>query len=272
MKHSIKLLAAAALAVAGASAQAAFVNTWSYSISTQWVTAGPDAPTFTAGGGSQVVSASQLSWGDPSGSLSQVPNGGRSGLNILNSPQAGNLTTGSLAPQLAATFQHINNPISGAYATLSTASVITSLTLTPTDPAGLPLAPKTLQFKVNFTETVNSDGTCIPEATTVCDDIFVLTAGNLNQQFTYDGFTYFVSFLDLQLNQPLLPLSNEACAAAGAPSGCLGFWTGESQSEMIDFGLVITAKPILVPEPGMLALAGLGLLAAVGVSRRRRQS
>jgi hypothetical protein len=270
MKHMFKALAAAAMTVAGVSAHADFVNTWDYTITTQWVTAGANAPVFTAGGGSQVVTSNLLSWGDPSGSLSQNPNGGRSGLEILGSPQNGALATNDLTPGLAATFKHINNPISGDYATLRNATVETTLVLQATDPAGSPLAPAVLTFRVDFAETPNSDGNCIPEATTVCDDVFVLVAGNLNQQFVYDNVTYYVSFLDLQ-GGPLTPLSPEACAVAGAPVNCLGFWTGESQSETIDFGLVITGQPLQVPEPGMLALTGLGLLAAVGASRRRRR-
>lgn len=282
MKHSIKMMAAAALAVAGVGAQAAFVNTWSYSVSTQWVTAGAGAPTFTATGpgtGTQIVSANELSWGgDNNGAAPGVGNliiggGDRSGLRILNSPQAGNLSTNAIAPGPVATFQHVNNPISGSYGTLSTASVITSLVLTPTDPAGAALPAQNLTFQVDFAETPNQSGTCIPEATTVCDDVFVLVnASALNKSFVYDGITYFVSFLDLQ-SGPLTSLSPGACAVAGSTWPCLGFWTAEGQAETIDFGLVITGQPIsLVPEPGILALTGLAMLGAVGASRRRRRA
>ena len=279
MKHSIKMMAAAALAVVGVSAQAAFVTDWSYTVSTQWVTAGAGAPTWTASGpgtGTQNITSSQLDWGDPNGSLSQNPNGGRSGLRILGSPQSGvgTLATNDvLNPDLVASFQHINNPISGSYATLRTASVLTTLTLTPFNPAGGQLAAQALTFQVDFAETPNAAGTCIPEGTTTpCDDVFVLVnAGALNNSFDYDGTTYFVSFLDQQSGS-LTPLSNEACAAAGAAPNCLGFWTEEGQAETINFGLVITGQPIVIPEPGMLALVGLGMLGAVGASRRRRQA
>ncbi|HNT39628.1 MAG TPA: THxN family PEP-CTERM protein [Rubrivivax sp.] len=275
MKQMIKMVAAAALAVAGASAQADFINTWSYNVTTEWVTAGAGAPTFGSGTGTQIVTPSEISWGgDNNGSAPGVGNliiggGERSGLRILGSPQNGSVNTNAIVPGPVATFQHVNNSLSGLHATLLTASVITTLTLQPTDPAGSPLAPQSLTFQIDFAETTNLAGTCIPEATTVCDDVFVLAAGSLNQQFVVDGITYYVSFLDLQ-SGPLTPLSPQACAAAGAPSGCLGFWTGEGQAETIDFGLVITGQPISVPEPGVLALAGLGLLGAVAASRRRR--
>lgn len=283
MKHSIKMMAAAALAVAGVSAQAAFVTDWSYSVTTQWVTSGPGAPTFTATGpgtGTQIVGPSELSWGgDNNGNAPGVGNliiggGERSGLRILNSPQSGigTLDTNVLTPQGVASFQHINNPLNGAFGTLRTASVRTSLTLTPFTPAGGALAPQALTFQVDFSETPNQSGTCIPEATSVCDDVFVLVnASALNNSFVYDGITYYVSFLDLQ-SGPLSPLSPQACAAAGAAPNCLGFWTAEGQAETIDFGLVITGQPIVIPEPGVLALAGLAMLGAVGASRRRRQA
>lgn len=275
MKHSIKAAAIGALAAFAFSAQAAMVTQWSYSVATQWVTSGVGAPTFSPGGGSQTVTPSMLSWGSSIGDADPASNSGRSGLKILNSPQnnttGGLLTNDVLNPDLVATFQHVNNSISGDYATLLKASVLTTITLTPHAPSGSALAPMPLTFNINFTETPNTSGSCIPEATSVCDDIFVLTGGNLNQTFAYDGYTYFVSFLDMQ-SGPLTPLSPQACTAAGAPVNCLGFWTAEGASETVDFGIVISSTPISVPEPGVLALVGLSLLGAAGASRRRRRN
>lgn len=275
MKQSIKWTAAAALAALAFGAQAAMVTDWSYAVSTQWVTSGAGAPTFSAGSGFQSVAPLQLSWGSSSGPVDPSSNTDRSGLNILNSPQSnttGGLDTNDIAnPDLVASFQHVNNSISGSYATLLTATVQATLTLTPYAPvAGAPIGPTSLTFNIKFAETPNSTGTCIPEASTTCDDVFVLTGGNLNQSFVYDGFTYYASFVDMQ-SGPLSPLSPQACAAAGAAPGCLGFWTAEGQSEKIDFGIIITSEPVSVPEPGMLALVGLGLLGAAGATRRRRQ-
>ena len=275
MKHSIKAAAIGALAAFAFSAQAAMVTQWSYSVATQWVTSGVGAPTFSSGGGSQTVTSSMLSWGSSIGNADPALNSDRSGLKILNSPQnnttGGLLTNDVLNPDLVATFQHVNNSISGSYATLLTASVLTTITLTPYAPSGSALAPMPLTFNINFTETPNTSGSCIPEATSVCDDIFVLTGGNLNQTFAYDGYTYFVSFLDMQ-SGPLTPLSPQACTTAGAPVNCLGFWTAEGASETVDFGIVISSTPMSVPEPGVLALVGLSLLGAAGASRRRRRN
>lgn len=275
MKHSIKAAAIGALAAFAFSAQAAMVTQWSYSVATQWVTSGVGAPTFSSGGGSQTVTSSMLSWGSSIGNADPALNSDRSGLKILNSPQnnttGGLLTNDVLNPDLVATFQHVNNSISGDYATLLKASVLTTITLTPHAPSGSALAPMPLTFNINFTETPNTSGSCIPEATSVCDDIFVLTGGNLNQTFAYDGYTYFVSFLDMQ-SGPLTPLSPQACTTAGAPVNCLGFWTAEGASETVDFGIVISSTPMSVPEPGVLALVGLSLLGAAGASRRRRRN
>jgi len=275
--HSVKAATAAALAVLGLSAQAAMVTDWSYSVSTQWVTSGPGAPTFTTGGSNDFESVAplKLSWGSNSGNVDPTLNSARSGLNILNSPQ--NNSTGGLAtndllnPDLVATFQHVNNSISGSFDTLLSASVQATLTLTPFAPSvGAPIGPSQLTFDIKFTETANQAPCAIPE-TPVCSDIFVLTGGNLNKSFVYDGYTYYASFVDMQ-SGPLTPLSDAACLAANAPTGCLGFWTQEGATESIDFGIIISSQPINVPEPGMLALTGLGLLAAVGASRRRRQA
>lgn len=274
MRQILKTAAAATLAVAACGAQAAFVTDWSYSVSTQWVISGAGAPTFTAGGGSQTVTSSMISWGG-AGNVDPAFNTDRSGLKILNSPQSnstGGLDTNDiLNPDLVASFQHINNSISGSYATLLTASVATTLTLTPYNPSGGALAPMPMTFNIKFAETPNVGGSCIPEAGSVCDDVFVMTGGNLNQSFVYDGQTYYVSFVDMQ-SGPLSPLSPQACAAAGVAAGCLGFWTQEGQSETIDFGVIISATPVsVVPEPGMFGLVGLGLLAAADAARRRRQ-
>lgn len=274
MKHSIKAVAAGAMAALAFNAHATFVTDWSYSVSAEWVTSNPGAPTFTSGTGVQVKTTNEISWGGSNGGLNPyrliIGSGNRSGIRILHSPQTGSVTTNSLAAGAVATFQHVNNAISGSYATLKTATVKVNLTLTPTAPSGPAQNFPSLTFKVNFTETPNTAGTCIPEATSVCDDIFVLTTGNLNQSFTYDGETYYVSFLDLQ-SGPLQPLSTQACQQAGATYPCLGFWTAEGAAETIDFGLVVTGHPVEIPEPGVLALSALGLLTAAGASRRRRK-
>lgn len=269
MNRFSRVALSTAVLLVATGAQAAFVNTWSFNVATAWT-----GQTFTSSNGCQSTSGSEISWGG------DVNGGGagcgtlsvgveRSGVQIENSPQAGSVTTNSLVAQQAATFSHTNNPISGAFGTLATATLGVTLNLTPTSPAG-PAAPaQSISFNVNFSETPNSSGTCVPEATSVCDDIFVLTAGSLNNSFVYDSITYFVSFVDMQ-GGVLQPLSAAACTTAGAPAGCLGFVTEEGKKNSVNFGLVITGQPVTVPEPGVLGLSALALMAGAALRRRRR--
>lgn len=256
-------LIAASLAIglfAASGTQAAPVTTWGYSVDTEWTNA-----TYTAGGGLQSFSPTLISWGDPAGNLNTNPNGGRSGVGIINTAPVGATvdTNGPVAP--TATFYHINNVLSASYATLRTASVQTTLTLEAVTPAGPTLPSDTIVFNINFAETSNN-GNCVVGATSNCDDVFVITFGSLNNDFIYDGYEYFVSIVNTA--GPLSPLHPTACTAAGANSPCLGFLTVENGRTDVDFGILITSRPVQIPEPGVLGLLGLGML-GLFLSRRR---
>ena len=276
MKHMMKVVAAAALAVAAVGAQANPQISWTYSIHTTW-----QGATFTPGGtvfDSPDVTGSVISWGQTGGSYTTQPGGTRSALVLSDSgtpatPKSGTVFTDTLTPQEVAKVTHYNNPLNGNWQTLSTASLQTVLTLTPLNPAANPpgsqYGPVTLNFSVNFIETLNQEPCVI--GSSVCDDIFVLTQGSFDQEFTYGGYSYFVSFVPG--SGPLDALPTSACTAAGASAGCLGFWTAENSSETETFGLIITSTPINpAPEPAMLGLVGVGLLGAVAATRRRRKS
>lgn len=268
MKFAKKAIAIIGLGLAQLSAQAAPVTIWDYSVTTQWTGA-----TFTGGTLNATQTPTERSWGaDLNGAA--AGNGTlaigveRSGILVDGLVNAGSVTTGSLVPQLTSEFRHINNPISGAFATLATATLQTVLTLTPNTPSGPALSPNlTKTFDINFAETPNVAGTCVVEAGSVCDDVFVISLGSLNQSFNYDGFDYFLSIVKMM--GPLDPLAALTCAAAGATSPCLGFVTLEEADNIVKFGLLITQVPVQIPEPGVLSLMGLGLLGLV-LARRRQ--
>lgn len=245
---------------AATAAQSAPVTTWGYSVDTEWTNA-----TYTAGGGLQSFSPTLISWGDPSGNLNTSPNGGRSGVGIIDTalPGATVDTNGPIAP--TATFYHINNVLSASYATLRTATVQTTLSLQALNPLGPALPSDSIIFNINFAETSNN-GNCVVGATSNCDDVFVITFGALNNNFNYDGQDYFVSIVNTA--GPLNPLDPTACAAAGVFVPCLGFLTVENGRTDVEFGIMITSRPVQIPEPGILGLLGLGML-GLFLSRRR---
>jgi hypothetical protein len=262
-----KLLGAVALAGAGLvsfGAQAAPIIEWEFQIVTEWVVG---SATFTAGDGTRVENTTELSWGETGGNLDTDPNGNRSGLLVDNTLAIGSVfTDGPVAPTTV--ISHINNPIDDTFATLLTTELTTSITLTAIDP-NLGLAfTDTIDFLVRFTETPNSAPCGFP-VDTVCDDIFVLAFESLNNSFSFEGNTYFISLVTVE--GALLPLGNSTCAAAGAPNGCFGFTTPEGARTDVGFGILITTRPVGIPEPGIVGLLGLGLLGLV-FSRRRRSA
>jgi hypothetical protein len=260
--RSTRLLAAASAALALAATNAhALVTSWGYTVSSQFV-----APTtFTAGTGTQTVTPGQISWGETGGSTAL--GGTRSSLTISASPAAGTIATNG-GPALGNIVTHTNNVLDGALATLLTASLSSTLTLTPLVPPNPALPPISQTFTIQFSETPNG-GPCVIGATP-CPDIFVLGAGALNQSFVYLGDTYFISIFEA--NNALNPLPPAACAAAGSASPCIGFTTAENAATPAQFAFLITSQPVtLLPEPGSLAALAALLLAMGFVMRRRRR-
>jgi len=252
----------AMMAMMATTATAAIIQSWEYEITTTW-----SGATYSPGAGSQTETPTQLSWGQADATEPWAGGTSRSGLELADvATQPGTvITDGATAPTLEIT--HFNHPISINYAALTTASLETTLNLSAIDPPNPPdlALSETLAFTITFSETPNIQP-CGFQSETICDDIFVIELGALDNQFTYMDQTYFISIVTL--DGGLTPLPATTCAAAGAPPGCLGFTTPEDAATTLGFGIMITTQPVQVPAPGALIVLGLTF---VGLAFARRR-
>ena len=227
--------AAAVFALTAGFAQAAIVTVWDVTDFATFVPASV-SPSCVAASCPALSNFDQsLRWGTPASV------DGQSGLDILNPPGAVVAAPlGVLTPTIDIT--HLNHPILDT--TLNSVDIFAFLQLTPNTPAGPPMDPGGLLFKVKFLETPNAgngsgicaDGGAVGVGINAagCADIFVIDNEAANFFFVYDTdgagpqeeVLYSASFFEMTSGFGYLPTA--AClAATGSSAPCRGFETAE---------------------------------------------
>ncbi|MCW5621737.1 MAG: THxN family PEP-CTERM protein [Burkholderiales bacterium] len=252
-----------------APAKAVLITSWEYEVGSGFFDYNPvQGPGNTYGVvGSDIGTLglpTVLSWGLPSSVSGSNPLGLQSSLTVTDpiiGPPPALLTNQDLVD--GATLTHNNFTIQQTGDALTDTSLATRLLLTPLLPPGATLPPLAAEFDILFRETANA-GPCAT-GDVPCPDIFVLVnPENLVTSFVLDDFRYTVTLLLDGLDS----LSGAACQAAGAGSECVGLVTAENQANSFQARFGITAVPLLIPEPGLIALLG-ALFLGLGIIRRR---
>ena len=278
--------------LAGSAMAATLITSFDYTQEFEFVE--PIAPAGvvkegSTSGASDVDGFTKLSWGTEANAFDEVSS-------LVINPEAldrttpsGDLTQGTVTTstdinalpfELGPVITHNNFVITGT--ALQSAAAEDYVVLTPFGGGADQI--QEITFGILFEETANAlQGPACPSGAENgfgCGDIFVLSGGLLGiptivnggelafliDSFVRDGYLYQV-FLQ-EASDALGVLSDAACAAAGAASGCIGFTTFENESNSFQLEFAILASEA-IPEPATLALLATSLL-LMGMVRRRK--
>jgi len=184
----------------------------------------------------------KLSWGQGSQGPSSIL---VAGTDVAPPGVSNGVYTTNAAAQLAMSFTHDNNPITGT--TLTEATLHSNIVLAGT---------YGLDFEIKFWETPNTPGDV--------DDIFYLVnPDDLVNQFVIDDYLYTLTFTI----DGLVTLPASANTHFGVAGDLQGLLTPENEATSFNSYFTITAAPI--PEPGTMILFGMGMIGMAGAIRRK---
>jgi PEP-CTERM motif len=214
-----------------------------------------------------------ISWGTPTNSTGQNPNLYQSFL-AADAATSVNVTTNGAAVNGSnlyhGNYTQVATPGS-VLQWLDTATLTTTVTITPLVPPAPGFALPPLVFPVDFEETINqgSLGSCpsledpFPVGTVPCPDSFTFNPVDITANAIIGEYEYFFR-VRFDLNAPSTFLDYDDNGA-----GPDTLWTAENQRSRLATLVDVQARLVPVPEPTTMALFGLGIL-GFGALRRRK--